>query len=197
MQARVRAVVNLALKLTRPATTCSRHPAEAAEGGPLYLKLPNHPTCSTKQISLTDERESATVDFSALLAGRWQMLTLTLTQENPNVSVTPACGSWQMLWGRFKHQAPTGRPGCCRRPCAALMLVLCHVLPLCRVLPLCCPPVAQPMQQPCWSHALWLPAAARHLLVQLALTHNATSNRAHRPAASCCTTAAGRLHWLP
>lgn len=46
--------------------------------GPLPISLP--------QISLTDERDSSSVDFSALLAGRWQMLTLTLTQENPNVS---------------------------------------------------------------------------------------------------------------
>lgn len=67
------------------------HSIETAKVGDVLgctlFKLPLvQPQRIVLQISLTDERQSSAVDFSALLAGRWQMLTLTLTQENPNVS---------------------------------------------------------------------------------------------------------------
>lgn len=40
---------------------------------------------SAMQISLTDNREHSSIDLSALLAAGFQMLTITLSAEQPNV----------------------------------------------------------------------------------------------------------------
>ena len=76
----------------RPRLSCSAaHPRR-----PWSLRCRSQQTCqdafcplhsgkSFLQVSLTDERPSAAVDFSALLAAGFQMLTVTLSAENPHV----------------------------------------------------------------------------------------------------------------
>ncbi|PSC74706.1 major facilitator superfamily isoform A [Micractinium conductrix] len=59
---------------------------------------PLHSGKSFLQVSLTDERPSAAVDFSALLAAGFQMLTVTLSAENPHAQCTLQHeGHWRSL----------------------------------------------------------------------------------------------------
>lgn len=59
---------------------------------------PLHSGKTFLQISLTDERQQSAVDFSALLAAGWQMLTVTLSAEHPAARCTLLHeGSWRAL----------------------------------------------------------------------------------------------------
>ncbi|KAL4431325.1 hypothetical protein ABPG75_006581 [Micractinium tetrahymenae] len=59
---------------------------------------PLHSGKTFLQISLTDERQQSAVDFSALLAAGFQMLTITLSAEHPQARCTLVHeGSWKTL----------------------------------------------------------------------------------------------------
>lgn len=99
-----------------PAAVTARR-MHGAPGGPTVAPRARGalaPPPRRPQISLTDERQQSVVDFSALLAVGFQMLTLTLSAEHPQARGPsprpPLSGAWLALQaGQAGTRAGGGR----------------------------------------------------------------------------------------
>lgn len=94
----------------------------AGHSGPLARLSP--PAPYRMQVSLTDHRQQSAVDLSALLAAGFQMLTITLSAENPAVRRQAAPPSLLQL------PAALVCPHACNTPVPAFIPLPCTAGPL-------------------------------------------------------------------